>query len=80
MVNKFEKLIFDAKKNKGKQVFILSFGALSIILLVTLGVFYLNAVKIIVKPTGANPFSLHVLEGSGLGWVIDLYQEVQMQF
>ena len=64
-MNKFEKLIFDAKKNKGKQVFILSFGALSIILLVTLGVFYLNAVKIIVKPTGANPFSLHVLEGSG---------------
>ena len=65
MANKFEKLIFDAKKNKGKQVFILSLGTLSIILLVMLGVFYLNAVKIIVKPPEANPFSLHVLEGSG---------------
>ena len=65
MANKFEKLIFDAKKNKGKQVFILSLGTLSIILLVMLGVFYLNAVKIIVKPPEANPFSLQVIKGSG---------------
>ena len=65
MAKKFEKLIFDAKKNKGKQVFILSLGTLSIILLVTLSVVYLNAVKIIVKPPEANPFSLQVLEGSG---------------
>ena len=65
MANKFEKLIFDAKKNKGQQVFILSLGTLSIILLVMLGVFYLNAVKIIVKPPEANPFSLQVIKGSG---------------
>ena len=65
MANKFEKLIFDAKKNKGKQVLILSLGTLSIILLVILSVFYLNAIKIIVEPPEASPFTLHVVERSG---------------
>ena len=65
MASKFEKLIFDAKKNKGKQYTIIVLGTLFVFFFIALGGFYLNAVKIIVNPPEANPFSLHLLEGSG---------------
>lgn len=65
MANKFEQLIFDAKKNKVKQYTILSLGALFVFFLIAFAVFYLNAIKIIVNPPEANPFSLQLLEGSG---------------
>lgn len=65
MANKFEKLISDAKKTKGKQSLVLFLGSLCTILFVTLGVFYLNSFKIIVNPQEAKLFKLQLVEGSG---------------